>query len=73
MEPRTAFSDERTERCEYLLAVESAGAATDSGREEPADLYHEYDNDHDSDDYDEGRNTDRWRRRGLTRLRVFIT
>ena len=67
VEPRTAFSDERTERCEHLLAAESAGAANDSGREEPADLDHDYDNDHDRDDYDEVRNADR-RRRGLTRL-----
>jgi hypothetical protein len=63
VEPRTAFSDERTERYHHLLAAESAGAA-DSDREE--DLDHDYDNDHDRDDYDEDdRNADRCRR-GLT-------
>ena len=67
MEPRTVFSDGRTKRCEHLLAAETAGAATDSGREEPADLDHDYDIDHDRDDYDEERNADRCQR-CLTRL-----
>jgi hypothetical protein len=65
VEQHTAFSDERTERCQHLLTAESAGAATDSGREERANLDGDYDNDHDRGDYDEDRNADRCRR-GLT-------
>lgn len=60
MEPRTAFSDKRTERCEHLLAAEPARAAADSGREEPAALDEDYNNNHDRDDYHENRSADRW-------------
>jgi hypothetical protein len=58
VEQHTA-SHERTERCQHLLTAESAGTATDSGREERANLDGDYDNDHDRDDYDEDRNSSR--------------
>ena len=41
VEQHTA-SHERTERCQHLLTAESAGTATDSGREERANLDGDY-------------------------------